>query len=130
MKKFIDIYEEKPKPKPNPIAQRRELSRRMKKMAQSSIVKAKKARAKFKMRNPAKLKLLARKKVIQNYRDKYFPRYNDMPIPQRVKVDQKIMQKYGAKIDKVAQRMVAKLQKAEVERVKAARAAAQGKGDA
>ena len=53
-----------------------------------------------------------------------------MPIPQRVKVDQKIMQKYGAKIDKVAQRMVAKLQKAEVERVKAARAAAQGKGDA
>ena len=56
MKKFIDIYEEKPKPKPNPIAQRRELSRRMKKMAQSSIVIAKKARAKFKMRNPAKLK--------------------------------------------------------------------------
>ena len=75
------------------------------------------------MRNPAKLKLLARKKAIQQFRDKYYPRYDNMSIQQKVKVDQQIMQKYGAKIDKIAQRATLKLQKAEIERVKTERQA-------
>ena len=84
MKKFMDIYEARP----NPVAQRRALARRMSKMAKSPSVKAKKARTKLKMRNPAKLKLLARKKTIQKFRQKYFPRYDNMSIQQKVKVDQ------------------------------------------
>ncbi len=119
MKKFMDIYEARP----NPVAQRRALARRMSKMAKSPSVKAKKARTKLKMRNPAKLKLLARKKTIQKFRQKYFPRYDNMSIQQKVKVDQQIMQKYGAKIDKIAQRAMMQLQKAEIERVKTARQA-------
>ena len=119
MKKFKDIYEARP----NPVAQRRALARRMSKMAKSPAIKAKKARTKLKMRNPAKLKLLARKKAIQQFRDKYYPRYDNMSIQQKVKVDQQIMQKYGAKIDKIAQRATLKLQKAEIERVKTARQA-------
>ena len=67
MKKFIDIYEEKPKPKPNPIAQRRELSRRMKKMAQSSIVKAKKARAKGKFETCCIVRAVAKKKKTKTF---------------------------------------------------------------
>ena len=68
------------------------------------------------MRNPAKLALVARKKAMQSYRDKLYPNYKDMPLPQRVKVDQLITQKYGAKIDKIAKKMAMKLKKAEVER--------------
>jgi hypothetical protein len=53
-----------------------------------------------------------------------------MPLQQRVTVDQKIQQKYGAKIDKITNKMVKKLRKDEVERVKKARAALSGKEDA
>ena len=117
MKKFKDIYESKS----NPVAQRRALARRMSKIAKSSAVKAKKARARLKMRNPAKLALLARKQTIQSFRDKYFPRYNEMSIPQKVKTDQLIMQKYGKKIDAISKRKLPLMKKAELERVKKAR---------
>ena len=75
------------------------------------------------MRNPAKLRLLARKKAIQMMRDKFYPAYKNMAIAQRVKVDQVIMQRYGKKIDKISKKLVIKLQKAEIERVKKAREA-------
>ena len=122
MKTFKEFYETiDESSKPNPVARRKAAARRMAKMAKSSVVKSKKARAKLKMRNPAKLKTLARKNTINNLRKKFFPKYDSMSIGQRVKVDQKIMQKYGAKIDKIAQRQLPQMQKAEVERVKKAR---------
>ena len=74
------------------------------------------------MRNPAKLAVVARKKTVQSFRDKFYPGYKDMALQQKVKIDQLITQKYGAKIDKIAKKMAMKLKKVEMERIKAARA--------
>ena len=93
----------------------------MAKMAKSPVIQMKKQRAMLKMRNPAKLALLARKKTIQKFRDKFYPGYKDMGFQQRVKVDQMIMQKYGKKIDKISKKVAKQLQKVEIERVKKAR---------
>ena len=95
----------------------------MAKMAKSPAIQMKKKRAMLRMRNPAKLNILARKKTIQKFRDKFYPSYTEMSLQQRVKVDQIIMQKYGKKIDKISKKVAKQLQKAEVERVKKAKAA-------
>ena len=94
----------------------------MAKMARSPSVQAKKKKAMLRMRNPAKLAMVARKKTIQSFRDKFYPSYGDMSLQQRVKIDQIILVKYGKKIDKIAKKMVIKLKKQELERVKKARA--------
>ena len=125
MKNFSDIYEKKVD-----VVQRKKMARRMSKMAKSKSFQFKKKKAALKMRNPAKLQVVARKKVVQTFRDKFYPNYKDMPLQQRVTVDQKIQQKYGAKIDKLSNKMVMRLRKDEVERVKKARAALSGKEDA
>ena len=95
----------------------------MAKIARSPVTQMKKKRAALKMRNPAKLNILARKKTIQKFRDKFYPSYNDMSLQQRVKVDQMIMQKYGTKIDKISKKVAKQLQKDEIERVKKAKEA-------
>ena len=118
MKTFKDFYEAVAS-----VVQRKKLQRRMAKMARSPAIQMKKKRAMLKMRNPAKLALLARKKTIQKFRDKFYPSYNEMSLQQRVKVDQMIMQKYGKKIAKIAKKLAMKLQKQEIERVKKAREA-------
>ena len=118
MKTFKDLYEAV-----MGVKQRKKMARRMVKMGKSKIVQAKKKRAALRMRNPAKLAILARKKAIQMMRDKFYPAYKTMALAQRVKVDQVIMQKYGKKIAKIAKKLTIKLKKAEIERVKKARAA-------
>ena len=105
------------------VLQRKKLARRMSKMARSPAMKMKKKRAVLRMRTPGKLALLARKKTIQKFRDKFYPTYGGMALQQRVIVDNKIMQKYGAKIDKVSKKLLMKLKKTEMERVKKNRAA-------
>ena len=117
MKKFRNFYEVMG------FKQRKQMARRMAKMAKSSIAKFKKKKAALRMRNPAKLHLLARKKAMQMMRDKFYPAYKTMALAQRVKVDQVIMQKYGTKIAKIAKKLAMKLKKTEVERVKKAREA-------
>ena len=92
------------------VQQRKKLARRMVKMAR------------LRMRPPAKLIQIARKKTIQAFRDKFYPQYNDSSLQQRVKIDQMVMAKYGPKIDKLSKKMVVKLKKKELERVKTARA--------
>ena len=104
------------------VVQRKKQARRMAKMARSPAMKAKKAKARLRMRPPAKLLQVARKKTIQAFRDKFYPQYNDSSLQQRVKIDQMVMAKYGPKIDKLSKKMVVKLKKKELERVKAARA--------
>ena len=121
MKKFSDLYEKKVD-----VIQRKKLARRMKKLAKSSAFQFKKRKAMLRMRNPAKLAIVARKKTIQSFRDKFYPGYSSMSIQQKVKVDQMVMQKYGKKIDKVAERLAKKLQKDEITRVKQARASFSG----
>ena len=104
------------------VLQRKKLARRMAKMAKMPAIKMKKKRAALRMRTPGKLALLARKKTIQKFRDKFYPTYGGMSLQQRVIVDNRIMQKYGKKIDKVAKKLLMKLKKTEMERVKKARA--------
>ena len=117
MKKFIDFYEVMG------LKQRKQMARRMAKMAKSSITKFKKKKAALKMRNPAKLAQVARKKATNMMRLKFYPSYKEMAIAQKIKVDQMIMQKYGKKIAKIAKKLAMKLQKQEIERVKKAREA-------
>ena len=117
MKKFIDFYEVMG------IKARKQMARRMAKMAKSSITKFKKKKAALKMRNPAKLAQLARKKATNMMRDKFYPSYKEMAVAQKVKVDQMIMQKYGKKIAKIAKKLAMKLRKQETQRVKKAREA-------
>ena len=118
MKKFSDIYEKKVD-----VVQRKKMARRMSKMAKSTSFQAKKKRAGLKMRDTAKLTLVAKKKIVQKFRDKFYPDYNTMPLQQRVIVDQRLQQKHGAKMAKMLKKAVALLKKGEVERVKQARAA-------
>lgn len=118
MKTFKDFYEAVAS-----VVQRKKMQRRMAKMAQSPVIQMKKQRARLKVRNPVKLAVLARKKTIQSFRDKFYPGYGEMSLQQRVKVDQMIMQKYGKKIDKISKKAAKILQKQEVERVKKAKEA-------
>ena len=118
MKTFKDFYEAVVT-----VVQRKKMQRRMAKMARSPVTQMKKQRARLKMRSPAKLAVLARKKTIQSFRDKFYPGYGEMSLQQRVKVDQMVMQKYGKKIDKISKKAAKILQKQEVERVKKAKEA-------
>ena len=118
MKTFKDFYEAVAS-----VVQRKKMQRRMAKMAKSPVIQLKKQRAKLKMRSPAKLAILARKKTIQSFRDKFYPGYGEMSLQQRVKVDQMVMQKYGKKIDKISKKAAKILQKQEVERIKKAKEA-------
>ena len=118
MKTFRELYEAVAS-----VVQRKKMARRMAKIARAPATQLKKKRARLKMRNPAKLAVLARKKTIQSFRDKFYPGYGDMSLQQRVKVDQMIMQKYGKKIDAISKKATKLLQKAEVERVKKAKEA-------
>jgi len=104
------------------VVQRKKMARRMAKMAKSSSFKMKKKKSMLRMRNPAKLAMVARKKTIQMFRDKFYPSYKDMSLQQKVKIDQLVMAKYGKKIDKISKKMAMKLKKTELERIKKARA--------
>ena len=103
------------------VAQRKKQARRMAKLARSPAFQFKKKKAMLKMRNPAKLHMAARKKTIQIFRDKFYPSYDEMPIQQKVMVDQRFMAKYGSKIDKISKKVAMKLKKQELERIKQAR---------
>ena len=103
------------------VAQRKKQARRMAKLARSPAFQFKKKKAMLKMRNPAKLHMAARKKTIQIFRDKFYPSYDEMPIQQKVMVDQRIIAKYGSKIDKISKKVAMKLKKQELERIKQAR---------
>jgi len=118
MKTLSNLYE-----KTVTAVQRRKQARRMSKLAKSASFKMKKKRAALKMRNPAKLMQLARKKTIQQFRDKFYPGYKDMSIQQRVKIDQLLMAKYGNKIDKISKKLTIKLRGQEASRIAKAKEA-------
>ena len=124
MKNFTELYEGVKKVN---VIQRKKMARRMSKMAKSATFQRKKEKARLKMRSPEKLKAAARKAVIKQFRYKMFPNYDQIPLAQRPKADEKVNQKFGKKIDKLTNRMVQNLKKKELERVKQARAAKAGK---
>ena len=99
------------------ISQRKKQAIRMTKLAKSSAFQAKKKRTMMKVRNSAKLLVTARKQTLMVFKKKLFPDYDNMSLPQKVKADQIVMQKYGAKIDKIAKKVAKKLKSKEAERV-------------
>lgn len=124
MKNFTELYEGVKKVN---VIQRKKMARRMSKMAKSATFQRKKEKARLKMRSPEKIKAAARKAVIKQFRYKMFPNYDQIPLAQRPKADEKVNQKFGKKIDKLTNKMVQNLKKKELERVKQARAAKAGK---
>ena len=117
-KRFTDLYERKVN-----VIQRKKQARRMAKLAKSPSFQLKKKRALLKFRSADKIDAVARKKTIQQFRDKFFPQYDEMSLQQKSIVDQKLLSKFGPKIDKISKKMAMRMKKDEVERVKQARAA-------
>ena len=95
----------------------------MAKLARSPAVKMKKARTRLKVRSTAKLAIVARKQALKTIKLKYYPTYDEMPMAQRIKVDQKIQQKYGKAIDKIVRKKMTALKSSEVVRVAKAKEA-------
>ena len=125
MKNFRQFYTEVMS-----VSTRKKMAKRMAKLARSPAVKMKKARAKLRVRNTAKLAIVARKQALKTIKLKYYPTYNEMPMAQRIKVDQKIQQKYGKAIDKIVRKKMTKLKSSEVSRVSKAKEAQKAKKDA
>ena len=118
MKIFSDIYEKKVD-----VVQRKKQARRMARLVKTKGFQLKKERTLLKRRDTAKLAVVAKKKVTNKYRKKFAPDYKDMSPQQRVVIDQKIQQKFGAKIAKIAKKVAVKLKAKEGERVQKAKAA-------
>ena len=100
-------------------AQRRKIARRMARLVKTASFKKKVERAKKKIASFAKQKVI----------DKYFPSYDQMSLPQRVKTDQKIQAKYGGMINKLSVKLMRVVKKKEIEKVQAFRQSVADKGD-
>ena len=122
---FLELYSNLDELKKVNIAQRRKQAIRMKKLTQTSAFKKKVERSKLRVASPEKIRVKAQKLAKQKVLDKYFPKYKEMPIAQRVKIDAIVAQKYGGMINKIATRSVITVKKNELEKVKQAKQAKQ-----
>ena len=82
MKTFQELYEVMS------ASGRKKLARRMGKLQKSPAFQMKKKKAALRMRDPAKLLTIARKKLMQGYRNKFYPDYAKQPVQRRVIIDQ------------------------------------------
>ena len=124
---FKELYSNLEELKKVNLAQRRKQAIRMAKLAKSSAFKKKVERSKLRVASPDKIKAKAAKLAKQKVLDKFYPQYKDMPVAQRVKVDQMVNQRYGAMINKIATKSVKVVKQKELQKVKDAR---QSKQDA
>ena len=106
------------------VTLRKKLARRMSKLAKSSAFQAKKKRTLMRIRSSAKLLSAAKKKTVMAFRLKLYPGYKNMAMPQKVKADQVVLQRFGAKIDKVAKKTAKKMKAQEVKRIASLKAKA------
>ena len=102
-------------------AQRKKQKIRMQRLAKSAAFQAKKARAMRRMPDAGKIMTLAKKAAKKVILKKFYPKYAEMSMMAKIKIDQKIATKYGAMIDKIAKRQIPKVKKAALARVKAAK---------
>jgi len=102
-------------------AARRKIARRMAKLVKTAGFKKKVERSKRKIASFAKQKVKAAKLAKQKVIDKYFPTYKSMGLPQRVKIDQKIQQRYGGMVNKLSVKLMKVVKKKEIEKVKKSR---------
>ena len=101
---------------------RRKMAMRMRKMAKSSSFKAKVARKRMKLATPDMLHKRALKQakalIIQKFSGMSRAEYMELPPARRVELDNRIVSKKGAAIQKIAKKLMVKLKKQEVERLK------------
>ena len=102
-------------------AQRKKMKLRMQRLAKSGAFQAKKARAMKRMPDAGKIMVLAKKAAKKVILKKFYPKYDEMSMMGKVKVDQIIATKYGAMIDKMARKQIPKIKKTALARVKAAK---------
>ena len=124
---FKELYSNLEELKKVNLAQRRKQAIRMAKLAKTAAFKKKVERSKLRVASPEKIKTKATKLAKKKVLDKFYPQYKDMPIAQRVKVDQMVNQRYGAMINKIATKSVKVVKQKELQKVKDAR---QSKQDA
>ena len=126
MKQFKDFYNgELSEFKVISKAQRKKMALRLKKLTKSAAFKKKVEKSKLRVASPAKQRVKAAKMAKQTVIDKYYPKYKSMGIPQRIKIDQMIQQKYGGMIAKLTMKNMKIVKKKEMEKVKTARQAKQ-----
>ena len=107
MKQFTDLYVgELSEFRVINKAQRRKIALRMKRLTKSAAFKKKVARSKFRIASPEKQKVKAAKLAKQKVIDKFYPKYKEMGLQQRVKTDQLIQQKYGGMIAKLTTKLM------------------------
>jgi len=122
---FKELYSQLDELKVISKAQRRKQAIRMRKMTQSSVFKAKVAKSKLKVASPEKIKVKAQKLAKQKILNKFFPKYNELGLQQKVKIDQIVAAKYGNAINKMATKAMITVRKNELEKVKQAKQAKQ-----
>jgi hypothetical protein len=118
---FLELYSDINEFKVINKAQRKKMALRMKKITQSSAFKTKVAKSKLKVASPEKIKVKAAKLAKQKVLDKFYPKYKEMPVAQRVKIDQIVAVKYGGMINKIAAKSVKVVKAKEIEKVRVAR---------
>ena len=104
-------------------AQRRKIALRMKRMMKSATYKTKVAKSKLRIASPEKQKVKAAKRAKEIVLKKFYPKYKEMAVAQRVQIDQKIQQKYGGMIAKLTQKQMKFVKKDEILKVKKAKEA-------
>ena len=122
---FSELYSNLDELKKVNLAQRRKQVIRMQRLAKSSAFKKKVEKSKLKVLPPEKLKIKAQKKAKEKIVNKYFPKYKEMDMMGRYRIDQIVATKYGAAITKIATKIMPKMKAMEVEKVKQARQAKQ-----
>jgi hypothetical protein len=125
MIKFSELYSNLDELKKVNLAQRRKQAIRMQRLTKSSAFKKKVEKSKLKVLPPEKLKIKAQKKAKETIINKYFPKYKDMDMMGRYRIDQIVATKYGAAITKIALKIMPKMKAMEVQKVKDARQAKQ-----
>ena len=127
MKQFKDFYNgELSEFKVISKAQRKKMALRLKKLTKSAAFKKKVEKSKLRVASPAKQRVKAAKMAKQTVIDKYYPKYKSMGIPQRIKIDQMIQQKYGGMIAKLTVKLMKAVKAKEKEKVKKAREGMKG----
>ena len=118
---FSELYSDINELKRVNLAQRLKQARRMAKITKTAAFKRKVELSKRKVASPEKIKVKAAKLAKKKVLDKFYPNYKDMPLQQRVKVDQMVAAKYGGMINKIAMRSAKVVKKNELIKVKQAR---------
>ena len=118
---FLELYSNVNELKKVNLAQRKKMAIRMKKLTKSSAFKTKVAKSKLRVASPEKIKVKAQKLAKKAVLKKFYPKYDDMPVAQRIKVDQILSAKYGGMINKIATKSVKIVKAKEIEKVRTAR---------